>query len=180
MDYLFESVGGKNEDAVIYLGKRAEQLRKDAEDAEKQLEDYMRQHNLVSLDKSIDIISDRLKSVSAALTTARLEMLGVQELVQEVSDFRKQGKDLLEISYIANNGAVPTLKAQLSDAEQTQALLMQRLSLIHISGFCLPGGARALGRPGPLRRRRRARRPPSPVRPILAQGAVRHRRGSHR
>lgn len=126
MDYLFESVGGKNEDAVIYLGKRAEQLRKDAEDAEKQLEDYMRQHNLVSLDKSIDIISDRLKSVSAALTTARLEMLGVQELVQEVSDFRKQGKDLLEISYIANHGAVPTLKAQLSDAEQTQALLMQR------------------------------------------------------
>ena len=45
MDYLFESVGGKNEEAVTYLNGRAEQLRKDAEDAEKELQDYMRQHN---------------------------------------------------------------------------------------------------------------------------------------
>ena len=126
MDYLFESVGGKNEEAVTYLRKRAEQLRKDSEDAEKQLQDYMRQHNLVSLDKSIDIISDRLKSVNSALSAARLDMLSVQELVQEVADFKKSGKNLLEISYIASHGSVPTLKAQLSEAEQTQALLMER------------------------------------------------------
>jgi uncharacterized protein involved in exopolysaccharide biosynthesis len=114
MNYLFESVGGKNEEAVTYLRKRAEQ----------QLQDYMRQHNLVSLDKSIDIISDRLKSVNSALSAARLDMLSVQELVQEVADFKKSGKNLLEISYIASHGSVPTLKAQLSEAEQTQALLM--------------------------------------------------------
>jgi capsular exopolysaccharide synthesis family protein len=126
MNYLFESVGGKNEEAVTYLRKRAEQLRKDSEDAEKQLQDYMRQHNLVSLDKSIDIISDRLKSVNSALSAARLDMLSVQELVQEVADFKKSGKNLLEISYIASHGSVPTLKAQLSEAEQTQALLMER------------------------------------------------------
>jgi capsular exopolysaccharide synthesis family protein len=126
MDYLFESVGGKNEEAVTYLKGRAEQLRKDAEDTEKQLQDYMRQHNLVSLDKSIDIVSDRLKSVNSALTSARLDMLSVEQLVQQVDDFKKQGKDLLEISYIATHGSVPLLKAQLSDAEQTQALLMER------------------------------------------------------
>jgi capsular exopolysaccharide synthesis family protein len=126
MNYLFESVGGKNEEAVTYLKGRAEQLRKDSEDAEKQLQDYMRQHQLVSLDKSIDIVSDRLKSVNAALTAARLDMLSVQELVQEVADFKKDGKNLLEISYIATHGSVPTLRAQLSEAEQTQALLMER------------------------------------------------------
>ena len=126
MDYLFESVGGKNEEAVTYLKGRAEQLRHDAEETEKQLQDYMRQHNLVSLDKSIDIISDRLKSVNNALTTARLDMLNVQQLVDQVAEFKKSGKDLLEISYIATHGAVPTLKAQLNDAEQTQALLMER------------------------------------------------------
>jgi succinoglycan biosynthesis transport protein ExoP len=48
----------------------------------------MRQHHLVSLDKSIDIVSDRLKSVNTALTSARLEMLSTQELVQEVADFK--------------------------------------------------------------------------------------------
>jgi capsular exopolysaccharide synthesis family protein len=111
---------------VKYLTGRADQLRKDAEDAEKKLQDYMSQHNLVSLDKSIDIVSDRLKSVNAALTTARLEMLSVQELVAEVADFKKSGRDLLEISYISSHGAVPALKAQLSEAEQTQSLLMER------------------------------------------------------
>ena len=126
MDYLFESVGGKNEEAVTYLKGRAEQLRKDAEDAEKQLQDYMREHNLVSLDKSIDIVSDRLKSVNSALTSARLEMINVDQLVQQVAEFKKSGKDLLEISYIATHGAVPLLKSQLNDAEQTQALLMER------------------------------------------------------
>jgi uncharacterized protein involved in exopolysaccharide biosynthesis len=126
MDYLFESVGGKNEDAVVYLKTRAKELQKDSEDAEKQLQEYMRAHNLVSLDKSIDIVSDNLKSVNAALTTARLDMLGVEELVQEVADFRKSGKDLLEISYISTHASVPTLKAQLSDEEQTQAILEER------------------------------------------------------
>jgi capsular exopolysaccharide synthesis family protein len=126
MNYLFESVGGKNEDAVVYLKSRSEQLGKDAEDAERKLEDYMRQHNLVSLDKSMNIISDRLKSVNSAVTSARLDLLSVEELEKEVVEFRKEGKNLLEISYIANYGAVPTLKAQLSEAEQTQALLMER------------------------------------------------------
>jgi len=126
MDYLFESVGGKNEEAVTYLKGRAEQLRKDAEDAEKQLQDYMRQHNLVSLDSSINIVADRLKSVNSALTNARLELLSVEAAAAQVSEFKKEGKNLLEISYISTHGAVPALKAQLSDAEQTQALLMER------------------------------------------------------
>jgi succinoglycan biosynthesis transport protein ExoP len=126
MDYLFESVGGKNEEAVTYLKGRSEQLRRDAEDAEKQLQDYMRLHNLVSLDKSIDIVSDRLKTVNAALTSARLEMLNTEQLVDQVAVFKKTGRNLLEISYIAAHGAVPTLKAQLNEAEQTQALLMER------------------------------------------------------
>jgi succinoglycan biosynthesis transport protein ExoP len=126
MDYLFESVGGKNEEAVTYLKQRSEQLQKNAEDTEKDLQDYMRQHNLVSLDKSIDIISDRLKSVNSALTTARLDMLSVEERAQEVNDFKKSGKNLLEIAYISTHGSVPTLKAELSEAEQTQAILNER------------------------------------------------------
>jgi succinoglycan biosynthesis transport protein ExoP len=126
MNYLFESVGGKNEDAVVYLKARAEQLQKDSEDAERKLEGYMREHNLVSLEKSTNIVSDRLKTVNEALTTARLDFLSVQELEKEVTDFQKAGKNLLEITYIATYGAVPALKSQLSEAEQTQALLMER------------------------------------------------------
>jgi succinoglycan biosynthesis transport protein ExoP len=80
----------------------------------------------VSLDKSIDIVADRLKAVNSALTTARLDMLNVEELSNEVAEFKRDGKDLLEVSYIANHGSVPALRTQLNEAEQAQALLMQR------------------------------------------------------
>jgi len=126
MQYLFENVGGKNEDAVVYLHKRAEQLQKDAEVAEDQLQGYMRDHNLVSLDKSIDIISDRLPTVNGALTTARLELLNVEDVARQVEQFRKNGKDLLEIGYIANHGPVSALRSELAADEQTQSVLAER------------------------------------------------------
>ncbi|HEY1792844.1 MAG TPA: polysaccharide biosynthesis tyrosine autokinase [Opitutaceae bacterium] len=126
MDYLFESVGGKNEEAVTYLRGRAGQLEKDSQEADRQLQDYMRQHNLVSLDNSMNIVVDRLKAVNTALTSAQLDLLQTQELVQEIGDFKKAGKNLLEISYISTHGAVPALKSQLSDEEQTQSLLLDR------------------------------------------------------
>jgi len=126
MDFLFERVSGTNEGAVTYLKGQAKQLKSDAESAEQELQDYMRQHNLVSLDKNTEIIADRLKSVNAALTNAKLEMLSVEELSQEVAEFSKDGKNLLEISYIATHGSVPLLKAQLNEAEQAQALLNER------------------------------------------------------
>ena len=127
MDYLFESVGGKNEEAVAYLKGRAEQLRKDAEDAEKQLQDYMRQHNLVSLDKSIDIVSDRLKSVNTALTNARLEMLerrGARQGGRASS--RRTARTCSRSPTSPPTAPCRPLKAQLSEAEQTQSLLMER------------------------------------------------------
>ena len=47
MQYLLDSVGGKNEYAVEYLRHRGEQVRKEAEAAEQKLQEYMREHHLV-------------------------------------------------------------------------------------------------------------------------------------
>src|SRR6266540_4399485 len=46
MAYLIEHVGGINETAVEFLGKRAEELRKESEEADQKLQVYMRVHNL--------------------------------------------------------------------------------------------------------------------------------------
>ncbi len=72
MRYLIDNVGGKNEFAVDYLRGRAEELRKESEASETRLQDYKRQHNLVSLSASVDIVADRLKAIDSALTTVRL------------------------------------------------------------------------------------------------------------
>jgi capsular exopolysaccharide synthesis family protein len=126
IQYLLDNVGGKNEDAVIYLRARVEQLKHAAEDSDRQLEAYMQKNNLVSLDKSVDLVTDRLRTVSNALTTAQLQLLEAENNLKQVEDYRRQHRDLLEIAYIAQHGSVQALRTELAQAQQTQELLAQR------------------------------------------------------
>lgn len=126
MAYLLESIGGKNEYAVDYLQTRAKELRDEATAADQKLLAYMEKNNLVSLDNSVNIVSDRLRSVNAALQGARLERLATEDLANQVNTFRTEGKNLIELSYIANHGTVPGLRSQLSELARTQSVLSER------------------------------------------------------
>lgn len=86
----------------------------------------MRQHQLVSLDGSVNIVSDRLKSVNTALQSSRLERLNIEEMVRQIEAFQKDSRNLLEIGYIANHGTVPTIRNQLSELTRQQSLLSER------------------------------------------------------
>jgi succinoglycan biosynthesis transport protein ExoP len=126
VNYLVESVGGSNEVATRLLKKRAAELQKESEDKEARMQDYKKQHNLISLDDSLNIITDRLKTVNAALTDSRLQRLKIEGLFNQVEEFQKQGRDLMELSEIANHGTVPALKSQLAELTQQQAVLNER------------------------------------------------------
>jgi polysaccharide biosynthesis transport protein len=126
MNYLIERVGGINETAVEFLKTRAEQLRKESEDADQKLQAYMKSHNLVSLDKSKDIIGDRLKTISGTLTNAQLARLSFENQNALVENYRKEGRNLVEIQYIATHGTVPSLNAQLANLLQTESVLAER------------------------------------------------------
>jgi capsular exopolysaccharide synthesis family protein len=126
IQYLLDNASGKNEDAVVYLKARVEQLKHAAEDADHQLEAYMQKNNLVSLDKSVDLVTDRLRTVSTALTTAQLQLLEAENNLKQVEDFKRQGRDLLEISYIAQHGSIQALRTELAQAQQTQQILADR------------------------------------------------------
>jgi capsular exopolysaccharide synthesis family protein len=125
MDELYEEVGGKNEFAVNYLNERADELRKEMEASELRLDQYMKDHDLISLDKNINIVDDQLKTVDAALTAQKLDLLNLQDLDQQVEYYRKSHKDLLDITYIASHGAIPKLRDQLSGLVQLQSTLSE-------------------------------------------------------
>jgi succinoglycan biosynthesis transport protein ExoP len=126
MRYLVENVGGKNEDAVVYLRGRAEQLRKESETAERNLQDYRRKNNLVSLDNSINIVSERLRAINATLTKARLERIDIETLLGQIERMQQQNGNLLEIGHISNYGNIPVLKKQLADLGNQQSMLSER------------------------------------------------------
>jgi succinoglycan biosynthesis transport protein ExoP len=126
MRYLIEYSGGKNEVAVDYLRSRGEELRKESEAAEGRLQEYRRKHNLVSLDNSMNIIGDRLKTINATLTAARLGRLDIETLLGQIERMQKSGGSLLEIGYISAYGNIAGLKAQLAELDKTQSILSER------------------------------------------------------
>ncbi|MEI7800843.1 MAG: polysaccharide biosynthesis tyrosine autokinase [Opitutaceae bacterium] len=126
MRYLMQNVGGKNEFAVEYLRTRAEDLRKESELAEVRLQDYRRKHNLVSLDNSINIISERLHAINATLTTARLGRLDIETLLSQITQMQQAKGNLLEVSYISSYGTIPALKNQLAELSRNQSRLNER------------------------------------------------------
>jgi capsular exopolysaccharide synthesis family protein len=140
MTYLFEHVGGINESAVDFLNTRAEQLRKESEESDQKLQAYMKSHNLVSLDKSKDIVGERLKTISSTLTNAQLVRLGFENQYNLVETYKKDGRNLVEIQYIAGHGSVPTLNAQLASLLQSQTVLSERYLEMHPKMIDLANG----------------------------------------
>ncbi len=124
--FLLERSGGGNDDAIAFLQKRAVELQKEYVQKEQRLQEYKKEHNLISLDDSLNIITDRLKSVNAARTAAHLQRLDLEVSFDQVKTYERDGRDMLEISYIARHGTIPGVKAQLADALQRQALLGER------------------------------------------------------
>ena len=124
--YLVDYYGGKNETGVEYLRTQADRLGKDAADAEQKLMAYKKQHNLVSLGNSTNIVGTRLTTVNDALTKARLARLDLETQYHQVEAYRKEGRNLMEIAYIAGHATVPTLKNQLSNLRQNQSVLGER------------------------------------------------------
>jgi succinoglycan biosynthesis transport protein ExoP len=125
-NYLVDYYGGKNETGVEFLRAQAERLGKDAAEAEQRLMAYKKEHNLVSLDNSTNIIGTRLTTVNDALTRARLNRIALETQYNQVEAYRKEGRNLVEISYIAEHATVPTLKNQLAGLHQTQSVYAER------------------------------------------------------
>jgi len=126
MEFLVEEVGGKNEYAVDYLNKRADQLRRESEEASARLQRYMEDQKLVSLDDSTNLVNSRLQTTEVELTRTRLMRIELESACAQVESLQKEGRDLLEITFIATYGEVPGLKAQITDLSREQAALSER------------------------------------------------------
>lgn len=126
MQDLLDRVGGSNDYAVESLKNAAEKLRQSSEEAQVKLMAYMREKNLVSLDNSVNIVAERLRRVNEALVRIREERLSNEQLYAQVETFKKEGRSLLEISYIANHGSIPAIRAQLNSLIRDRSVFEER------------------------------------------------------
>ncbi len=126
MNHLFETAGGRNEGAIIWLQEQAERLKKESEAHEQALQRYMMEKKLISLDSSRDMVTEALRKAGSLKEEKRLHLLALDEKVKQIETFQAEGKSLFEIGEIATHGSVPTLRATLSRLEQEMHLLSER------------------------------------------------------
>lgn len=126
MDFLYNNQGKGNEEAIVWLSEQAERLKKDTEMAEQELQKYMREKNLISLDSSKDVVTEAWKRASGLKEEKRLQLLAIDEKVKQVDAFQAEGKSLFEIADIAQHGNIPALRARLNQVEQDLTLLAER------------------------------------------------------
>jgi len=126
MDYVYETKGGKDVYAVKWLTERADVLRKESEADEMNLQRYMQEQKLVSLDESVNLVNARLQTVQARLTETHLARLELESQLKQVETYAQEGRNLLEIGAIAGYEQVPSLKTLLAQQKSEQANLAER------------------------------------------------------
>ncbi len=126
MRYQLYEQSSTNSDAVKALTEQAERLRKDSEAAEDKLQDYMKKNNLVSLEKGLDLITERMQLIGRRRTEQALLVLNSENALGLVKEQRTNQKDLLEINAIATYGQVSSLKARLLDQQAEQERLAEK------------------------------------------------------
>lgn len=126
MKYQFEKAGGITDDAVSFLRGQAERLERESQEKEQALQQYMREHQLTSLDTSQGMADDGLKKSFALREEARLRVVAWEEKTAQVEAYKKSQGNLFEITEIATYGSIPILRSQLAELQRQKELLSER------------------------------------------------------
>jgi succinoglycan biosynthesis transport protein ExoP len=118
--------------ATQVLQERADELKKNLEDAEQKLQAYKEEHNSVSLESTEDIIIAKLKDINARATDAKNNRI---HLESDIETLRKipvtDTQRLLQIGSVASLSQVSTTRGDLERAEGELAGLQKRYLPLH-------------------------------------------------
>lgn len=110
-----------------YLKEEADKLKIKLEKAEHELQAYKEQHNAVSLEQSQNIIVDKLKDVSAAVTEAKNARLKLESDLEQLKSAQQGStEDMLRVSSVAALPEVASVRDELLKAESELAALKDR------------------------------------------------------
>ncbi len=123
---LLNKVGTSNDEALVFLKKRAADLQQQAQDSDKNLADFVRNNDMITYDTSTNVVSARLMSANTDLQRARMEHRTIQDQLALIERYQGEKRNLLEINFIAGYGSIPDLRKQLEGLQRDQTLLAER------------------------------------------------------
>lgn len=103
--------------AVEDLRIRADQQKDRVEELELKLADYREQNNAVSLDSQENIARTQLSSLNEMKLSAKNAYDSIETKWNLIESYRREGKDLWELSFIAEQPRVSSLLQSISNAK---------------------------------------------------------------
>ena len=110
----------------IWLQKQLEGLRQAAGDAQRQLADYQKQHNIVGTDETSNLTMQNLAQISSDLETAEADRIMKEARMRE---FESQDPDL--VALMGDNPELGALRSQLSTLQTQRAELAAKYGEHH-------------------------------------------------
>ena len=119
--YIEESLEIKlssTKQSLKWMASKAQQERATLEKSEKNLQKFMREHNLVTLENRLAIYPEKLGQISTQLSNAQAERQNLEALHQQIAGMKKNPEALERIPFIAKNKTLQSIRDQILKAEQ--------------------------------------------------------------
>lgn len=129
--YAFERNSASADASLKFLREQAEELRKKAEAAERELQEYRQHYNLVSLEANQNIIVDNLKSLNASATAARVARVAVAARLAQAEALMQRGEDATQIAAITGVESLADVSRQIADLRGKRAVMAERYGRRH-------------------------------------------------
>jgi succinoglycan biosynthesis transport protein ExoP len=127
IDSELSKLSGTNSDGYQNLKNLVAERQQDVAEAQQRQEDFIREHNkTLSVDISVDSVTDGMKEVQKRLETSNLALIANRNFLQQIKEYQDQHRDLLQIEYIATKPTVSPLVAKLQALRGQQASLADR------------------------------------------------------
>jgi len=111
--------------AVEFLGQQVDSMHKRVKEAEKNLQDYRRERNLVSVDQSRGVMSERVDRIGELLTQAQIDHFETQSKLDELSAAGEDVEMLLQVSFVGENEEWVRIYQRLLELKRERVILEQ-------------------------------------------------------
>ena len=103
---------------VKWMSEKAGKERERIQAAEKSLQEYMRNNNILTVENRIAIIPERLAEVASRLTQTESKRKELEVLRAMVNAVERKPEEALAVSVISDNAVISSLRKQINDADQ--------------------------------------------------------------
>ncbi len=130
--YIFNKNSAGSDAALSFLRDRADELRKQVETAERDLQAYRQRYNLVSLEQNQNIVVDRMKALNTSATEARVARLAVETRLKQAESVLSKGDyNIEQLALIGDFSALTGTQGKIDDLKARRVVMAERYGRMH-------------------------------------------------